>query len=289
MSSMSNFLQSSNPALNNEAAFREAYGQPSTAAARPDVATFSGVVNKTSLLVLLAVIAGSLAYAFIPVSATAVNIGFVASMVIVLGVGFMICGNPKLAVVAGPIYAVVEGIALGLFTALLDRILISMDSMQSVTAAAAADGGRISLAMPAFLVTISATLAMLGLYYTGLVKPTKKFRTVLYVMGGGIMLVYLLSWPLALFGISIPFVSLNSAMQGGTAALIGLGISVLFLGVASFFLILDFGRAAEIVNSGQPKYMEWYAAFGILVTLAWIYYEAVKLVFRLYLIFGSRD
>ena len=87
----------------------------------------------------------------------------------------------------------------------------------------------------------------------------------------------------------MPFLSIGSALEGGTAGYIGLGINVLILGVAALWFIVDFRQVEELVASGAPKQMEWYAAFGLIVTLAWVYLEALKLVFRLALLFGRRD
>ncbi len=279
--------QSSNPALTNDRAFAEAhFGMQRE---RSTQASMTGVINKTTLLVVIAVTAGALAYAFIPASGMTVMISFLASMIVMAGVGFMMWGKPTLAPVLAPVYAVVEGLGLGLFTAWLDSILMNLESLQAVTATAAANAETVSLAMPAFLITVAATLAVLGLYSMRILKPTKKFQAVIATLTLGVMVTYGLSWLLAIFGVSIPFVSLGSAFQGGLAPLIGLGISVLFLGIASLTLVMDFARVEAVVAGGQPKYMEWYVGFGLLVTLAWMYYEAVKLVFRLYLLFGSRD
>ncbi|MHC4804423.1 MAG: Bax inhibitor-1/YccA family membrane protein, partial [Planctomycetota bacterium] len=84
-------------------------------------------------------------------------------------------------------------------------------------------------------------------------------------------------------------VSLGSAFAGGKAALIGLGINVFILGVASMWLIIDFKLIEDRVAEGGPKYMEWYCGFALLVTLAWIYFEAVKLAFRIAILLGNRD
>ncbi|MHC4903968.1 MAG: Bax inhibitor-1/YccA family membrane protein, partial [Planctomycetota bacterium] len=72
-------------------------------------------------------------------------------------------------------------------------------------------------------------------------------------------------------------------------ALIGLGINVFILGVASMWLIIDFKLIEDRVAEGGPKYMEWYCGFALLVTLAWIYFEAVKLAFRIAILLGNRD
>ena len=92
-----------------------------------------------------------------------------------------------------------------------------------------------------------------------------------------------------MFGMRIPFLGVGSVSSGGIAPMVGIGLSLLILGIASFTLIVDFGRVEEIVEHRMPKHMEWFAAFGLLVTLAWIYYEAVKLCYMLYAMFGGRD
>jgi uncharacterized YccA/Bax inhibitor family protein len=116
------------------------------------------------------------------------------------------------------------------------------------------------------------------------------FVSMVKVATAGVMLAYLISFVLSLLGLGgLPFLNLGSALQGGTPALIGLGLNVAILGLASLWLIIDFKQVEENVASGAPKYMEWYCAYALLLTLAWIYYEAVKLAFRLAIIFGNRD
>ena len=140
-----------------------------------------------------------------------------------------------------------------------------------------------------FVITISILVAMLALYSFRILRPTETFVSVIKVATAGIMITYVLSFALSFFGVALPFVSLGSAFAGGTAALIGLGINVFILGVASMWLIIDFKLVEERVAEGGPKYMEWYCGFALLVTLAWIYLEAVKLVIRLAVLFGGRD
>jgi uncharacterized YccA/Bax inhibitor family protein len=280
-------FQSSNPALPQDDSFAQYYGE--MAGARPDVATLGGVVNKTAFLVLLACLAGAGGYALVGTMPSITWISAIAAFVIVLGVGFVMRGNPKLAPILSPIYAVVEGLFLGSLTGALDSVLRSMPAMTDTVAAGEAAGATVSLAMPAFLITMSVMIAMLGLYAARIIRPTERFKAVVSTLTIGIMLTYGLMFILALFGVQMPFLSLGSAFQGGVAPLIGIGLNVLILGVAALVLIIDFGRVEDIVKSGAPRYMEWYAGFALLVTLAWIYYEAVKLVFRLYVLFGSRD
>ncbi|MCI0675482.1 MAG: Bax inhibitor-1/YccA family protein, partial [Phycisphaerales bacterium] len=141
-----------------------------------------------------------------------------------------------------------------------------------------------------FILTICIALGMLGLYYTKLLRPTKLFVSVVSVATIGVMMAYAVSFVMHLVGLGgLPILDLSSALQGGTPALIGLGLNIAILGLASLWLIIDFKMIEEKVAQGGPKYMEWYCGFALLVTLAWIYYEAVKLAFRLAIIFGDRD
>jgi uncharacterized YccA/Bax inhibitor family protein len=268
-------LTSSNPMLANDDAFRDYYG----AEARPDVATYSGVINKTGLLVTIAVIAGGVGYSLLHKMPSLIWISAIAAFVICLGMCFVVRGKPQLAKVLGPIYAIVEGVFLGAFTAVADEILAA----QGLEVA----GG---VGVQAFIVTAAAMGSVLFLYRTGIVRPTKRFMAVIGVATGAIMLAYLATFILAIFDIRLPLISFASAVQDqGLMGFLGLGINLLILLVASLFLVIDFKLVEDNVNAGAPKYMEWYCAFSLLVTLAWIYYEAVKLVLRLAVLFGNRD
>jgi len=268
-------LQSTNPVLTDEQTFEQTYGEM---AGRRSVATFQGVVNKTGILLLIAVLGGAFGYWFISqgASMTFMTISCLASMGIGFGIFLVLFGRPHLAKYLAPIYGIVEGAFLGMLSASLDQALVRFG--------VALPGG---VAVPAFVITLCVLLAMLGLYSARIIKPSNKLFAVVGTMTGAIMLVYLLSWPLAMFGIEIPFISLNSAIQGGMAGWIGLGINVLILGVAALWLVFDFKLIEDMVNEGASRDMEWYGGFALLVTLAWIYYESVKLVFRLALMFSQ--
>ena len=271
-------LQSSNPVLAGSDAnelFRTG-GEGARAVA--DTATVQGVVNKTTFLALLATGAGCVGWAVCSAFPAALWMANIAALVVVLGIFFALRGNPARAMFLGPIYSVVEGFLLGGVAVMLQGIL-------------AAQGIEVpgGIALQAFVVTIAILLSMLTLYSLGVLKGGQTFTRILSVATLGIFLMYLISFVIGFFGISMPFLSLGSAMEGGTSAMIGLGINVLILGVASLWFIVDFRQVEDLVASGAPKQMEWYAAFGLMVTLAWVYFEALKLVFRLALLFGRRD
>lgn len=274
-------LRSSNPVLTHGERF-DPSPLEAVATSRPEVMTVQGVVNKTAILVAIAIVAGAFGYwliATVGTSMSLVTMSALVSMGVCFGVGMVLYRKPKLAVILAPIYAVTQGVFLGVFSGALDTVLVSLNAKIA--------GG---VAVQAFVITIAIMLAMLGLYSARIIRPTKPLVAIVSVATVGIMFTYLISWPLGLiFGIDLPFIGLSSAIQGGTAGWIGLGVNVLILGIASLWLILDFGMIEAHVENGAPKHMEWYGGFALLVTLAWIYYEAVKIAFRVALIFANRD
>ena len=120
-------------------------------------------------------------------------------------------------------------------------------------------------------------VALLTAYKTKLIKATENFKLGVVAATGGIMIMYLLSFVLGLFGITIPYLHENS--------LIGIGISVVIVIIAALNLVLDFDFIEGGAEQGAPKYMEWYGAFGLMVTLVWLYLEILRLLSKL----RSRD
>lgn len=270
--------QSSNPALTNNDAIQEHLGH--LAGTKSNTTSISGVMSKTAILLAVAFAAGGLGYGWVynMTAPSVLWISNIAALIAVFGVGLAIRSDPKRASFLAPVYAAFEGLFLGALSGALDFMLVQMD-IKVV-------GG---VATQACIIVFGIAMAMLLVYYSGLIKPGKTFTAVLCTATGGIMIVYMLSFVLGMFGIAVPFVTLTDAFAGGTAAWIGLGVNVLILGVASLWLILDYNRVDEMVKNGAPKYMEWYCAFGLMVSLAWIYYEAVKIVFRVAILLSNRD
>jgi uncharacterized YccA/Bax inhibitor family protein len=98
----------------------------------------------------------------------------------------------------------------------------------------------------------------------------------------------LICWVITLFGVRMPFMDLSEAFKDGSAAWIGLGLNAAILVLASLWLLVDLAQIDEAVAAGAPKSMEWLLAFGLMVTLAWVYLEALKLAFRIAAMFGDR-
>ena len=241
--------------------------------------TVSGVVNKTGLLVGIAVICGALSYKFLGNMPAVLPVAAIAGFLIVLGFGFFLCKRPELAKIVAPIYAVVEGIFLGALTSFADQILAAKGM--------AVMGG---VALQAFVVTAACFLSVLGLYRAGIIRPSAKFNAFMKVAVGSIMLAYLASFIMSFFGAHMPLISFGAAVQDqGLMGLLGLGINLIILGIASLTLVQDFALIDRNVEAGVGRKLEWYAAYGLLLSLAWIYYESVKLVIRVAMIFGSRD
>lgn len=210
-----------------------------------DVMTVSGAVNKTFILTALLLLTALYGYA--NPSPLFVWGGAIGGLVVVVAMSFKQKWSPTLA----PIYALLEGLFVG--------------SVTSVYAAAFA-----GIAFQAIGLTIAVLLMMLFLYKTGVIKVTQKFRSGVLMATGAIMLMYLLSWVLAMFGMSIPYLHEGGAM--------GIGISLVIIGVASLNLLLDFDNFERGAEMRAPKYIEWYCATGLLVTLVWLYLEILRLL-----------
>jgi uncharacterized YccA/Bax inhibitor family protein len=239
------FLRSTNPAL-SPARFRDVTGEGAM--------TVTGTAWRS--LVLLLLVVGSSAYTWWQLAPepsrapTYVLGGFVGGLVLALVTVF----RPQLAPWTAPIYAVVEGMALGSLSMLLDARYAGLPRM-------------------AVVLTLGVFAAMLALYALRIVRVTQRMRAVVTGAVLGIMAFYVVSLLLGLVGIRIPAVH-----EGGP---IGVGISLLIVGVAAMALLLDFDNIEQAAAAGAPKAMEWYGAFGLLVTLVWLYVEMLNLLRKL--------
>ena len=173
--------------------------------------------------------------------------GFVVAMVTIF--------KKTWAPVTAPIYALLEGLVLGGLSAMFEMRYPG-------------------IAMEAVGLTFGTLLVMLFLYKSGVIKVTQKFRMGVVAATGGIMVFYLLTWLLSMFHIS----AFSSVYGSG---LIGIGFSLFVVAIAALNLVLDFDFVEQGVTVGAPKYMEWYAAFGIMVTLVWLYLEMLRLLSKM--------
>src|SRR6266852_3908382 len=153
--------------------------------------------------------------------------------------------------VTAPVYAALEGLALGGLSARFETTYPG-------------------IVVQAVGLTFATLAAMLIAYRSGLIKPTEKFKLGVVAATGAIALYYLIGLGLSFFRVALPGLSGN-----GTASLVVSGVIVV---VAALNLILDFDFIAGGVEAGAPKYMEWYGAFGLMVTLVWLYLEILRLL-----------
>lgn len=160
----------------------------------------------------------------------------------------------KAAPYTAPLYALCEGVVLG-------GISGAMEVRYP------------GIALQAMLGTLGTFFVMLFAYRSKAIRVTPAFQKGLMAAMGGIMIVYLLTMVMHLFGKNVPFI-----YESGP---IGIAFSLFVVGIAAFSLILDFESVVEGARMGAPKYMEWYAAFGLLVTLVWLYLEILRLLSKL--------
>ena len=238
------FFQSSNPILGEET-FQKA---ARSAGHDHSVMTVNGAVNKSLILGVILMITASISWTM--PSPIFLWGGLIGGIICVLFSSF----RPQYSAITAPLYAVFEGLCLGALSAFYAGLFNG-------------------IVFQALTLTIGLLFLMLFLYKTGVIKVTEKLRSGIMMATGAIALVYIVSMVLRMFGVNMPFLH-----QGG---MIGIGISLVIIGVASMNLLLDFDNFEKGAQYGAPKYMEWYSAMGLLVTLVWLYLEIIRLLSRL--------
>ena len=242
---MPGLFKTSNPAL-NENTF------DGRVAVAGEAMTLQGTVNKTGVLLLCVVITSAwtwgIAHSQAPEAALPWMMGgLIGGLVFALVTIFKKEWSP----ITSPIYALCEGLVLGGISALLERTYPG-------------------IAIQAMGLTFGVTAVMLMLYRTGVLRATPKFTVGVVAATGGIFVVYMVDLVLGMFGRHVQL--LNSAGP------LGIGVSAVIVIIAALNLILDFDFVETGVHARAPKYMEWYGAFGIMVTLVWMYMEILRLL-----------
>ena len=266
-------LQSSNPALSDNALKGADWWSESKAA---DTATISGIVNKTGLFAIITTIAGAGGYAFFKGQPQLLMPLMMVNFVLSISMFFLIRGSATRARNFGFVYSVLQGLFLGGVAMLFDGMLAA----QGYTVA----GG---VAVQAFVITAGCLISMLALFRAGILTGGPLFTRIIKVAIAGVAVAFLISLVLYFFGIDTIVFSPESAFASGNTFLIGMLATIFLLGLASLTLIIDFRQAEDLVQSGAPKETEWYVAFGLIVSLVWIYLESLKLV--LYITMMNRD
>lgn len=252
------FEKSSNPA------FKNAFTQARSFTSESEVMTVGGTINKTIILFLLVLISAAFSWKIILGSDSP---GMAMGLIIVGGIGGLISAlvaifKKEYSKVASIIYSVCEGLFLGAI------------SLFASTAFAEKAPGIVTNAI---LLTLGVFLVMLLLYKNGIIKPTQKFMAGVMAATGAVALVYLISFIVGLFGVQLPMIH--------GSGIFGIGFSVVVIVIAALNLILDFKMIEDGAAAQAPKYMEWFGAFGLMVTLIWLYIEILSLLMKL----ASRD
>lgn len=244
-------MRSANPALNSKT-----FDRYRTATPAADAMTLEGTVVRAGILLLILV-----AGAVFPWRAFAggANPGVMAPYLLggMLGglVMAMICAfKPTTAPITAPLYAGLEGLFLGALSAILE-VRFPGIVIQAVT------------------LTMGVFAALLLAYQSGLIKATENFKLGVVAATGGIFLVYLVSFIGGFFGFQMPLVH-----SSGT---FGILFSLFVVTIAALNLVLDFDFIESGAEQGAPKHMEWYGAFGLIVTLVWLYIEILHLLSKL--------
>ena len=218
--------------------------------------TLNGTVNKTGILLVCAIATAAWTWHGFLLSRDAADVtlpmmagvfgGFIVAMITIF--------KKEWSPVTAPIYALLEGLVLGGISAFMDLRYPG-------------------IAIQAVGLTFGTLFALLLAYRSGLIPVTQKFRMGIVAATGGIALLYFVEIILGFFGIQ--FVSING---GG---FIGIAFSLFVVAIAALNLLLDFDFIERGVEAGAPKYMEWYGAFGLIVTLVWLYLEILRLLSKL--------
>jgi len=238
-------LRSGNPALRDDT-FRSA-GRVQGEGAM----TLQGTVNKTGLSLLILIAAAAFVWNLEGAAASVfILLGLVGGFVTALVTIFKKTWAPFTV----PVYAAFEGLLLGGISARYEQQY---------------EG----IVINAVALTFGTLAALLLAYRSGLVRATENFKLGIFAATGGIALVYLVSMVMGFFGKSIPYIH--------TSGTIGIAFSVFVVVIAALNLVLDFDFIERGSEMGAPRYMEWVGAFGLLVTLVWLYLEILRLLAKL--------
>ena len=237
-------FRSRNPVLNS----KTFTGTPSLVTT--DGMTVPGTVNKTGILLLCVLATAAWTWnqaadleQIGPMVAIGAIGGFIVAMVTVF--------KQNWAPITAPLYALLEGLVIGGLSAILETRFHG-------------------IAMQAAGLTFGTLFCLLLAYSSGIIRVSQNFRLGVVAATGGIAVVYFVSMLLGFFGHGIPYIHDSGP--------IGIVFSLIVVGIAAMNLVLDFDFIESAAGRGAPKYMEWYAAFGLMVTLIWLYIEMLRLL-----------
>jgi len=248
-----------NPTL-NENTFNDLKSYGSSAGAM----TIQGTVNKTGILLFLALVTASYTWGLYykangdPAVMTTMTAWMMAGGILGFIFAMVTSFKKEWSAFTAPVYAMCEGLFIGGISSIFDSKFHG-------------------IVLQAVMLTFGTLAALLLAYKSGIIRASDNFKRGLFAATGGIALLYFVTFILGLFHIQIPGIFGNG--------LIGIGFSLFVVVIAAMNLVVDFDFIEKGVESNAPKYMEWYAAFGLMVTLVWLYLEILRLLSKL----RSRD
>ena len=225
--------------------------------------TLEGTATKTGILLILLAVAAGFTWGQVEEAAQLQLLDRIlpwcfGAAIVGLVIALITAFKPTWAPATSPVYALAEGVFLGGLSAVVEMHYPG-------------------IAFQAVCLTFGTLFSLLIVYRAGWIRATENFKLGVAAATGGIFMIYVVSWILRFFGMGIPFIH--------DAGPIGIGFSVFVVIIAALNLVLDFDFIEHGVERGAPKHMEWYAAFGLLVTLVWLYIEILRLLMKL----NSRD
>jgi uncharacterized YccA/Bax inhibitor family protein len=243
-------MATANPAMTTAA-----YQRAGPAVTPANVMTLPGAVVKTAALVVILLAAAAFTWSQATAGETTLAYGLLAAGCIG---GFLVAlltiFVPRLSPVTAPLYAALEGLALGAISAVFEARYPG-------------------IVIQAVGLSIGVLAVMLFVFGTGIIRATERFKIGVVAATGAVCLVYLVDVVASLFGTRLPYIHESGA--------VGIGFSVVVVVIAAMNLILDFDFIREGVSRRAPKYMEWYGGFSLLVTLVWMYLEILRLLAKL--------
>ncbi|MHB0883434.1 Bax inhibitor-1/YccA family protein [Paenibacillus sp. SEL1] len=243
----------SNPVLRDDIFLREDEREASE-----QRMTIGGTVNKTLLLLVLLIVSGSITWYMTYEGTVEVLSLLTAGFIGMAGVALAISFFPKTVPLLSPVYAILSGFALGGVSAFMEY------EYPGIVA-------------NAILLTVGILFLMLFMYTQRIIKVTRGFISFVVLCTMAIFLVTLVDFILNFFGMNVPYIH--------ETGWLGIGISLFIVIIAALNLLVDFNFIEEQADQGAPKYMEWYGAFALLVTLVWLYVRILDLLAK----FSKRD
>lgn len=240
--------KSGNPALNKNT-FANL-----TKAAGEAAMTLEGVAGKSMLLLGLVVASGAIGWQLIGSGGGSIGALLLGAVIVAFIVAMITVFKKEWSPVTAPLYAVFEGFAVGAISRVYNEAFSG-------------------IVLQAVLLTAGIFLSMLVIYRVRLIRATENFKLGVAAATGGIALYYLAFMIGGLFGFQLPLVADNSVY--------GIGFTVIVIVIAALNLVVDFDFVEQGVEARAPKYMEWYASFGLLVTIVWLYLEILRLLAKM--------